>query len=176
MATNTPLMPMVCPCGLAQAADGIFFETLYRSTRDDLWLINAEEEFIYGLIGMQQHAQIAGYGDMFPNAQYYVVEKQSVPIGRVVVDFGHNEVRIIDIAFIPGARGQGYGTAILRGMQQAAAQVRAPLALSVLKSNLVAKTLYMQLGFQVEESLKRLTAWSGIQPRQICGAINPINN
>jgi ribosomal protein S18 acetylase RimI-like enzyme len=136
----------------ARTSDQTFLESLYRSTRDDLRLIDADNEFIDELIGMQQHAQAIGYGTMFPNAMYFIVEKHGLSIGRVVVDFGHNEIRLIDIAFIPEARGKGNGEAIIRGLQQAAAQSGAPLALTAMKNNPAAHKLYLRLGFQVEES------------------------
>ncbi|MBS1157643.1 MAG: family N-acetyltransferase [Proteobacteria bacterium] len=134
----------------ARPEDSGFVEMLYRSTRDDLRLIAAEDDFIEELIGMQQQAQTVGYGDMFPNAMYFIVERLGDRIGRIVVDFGHNEVRLVDVAFVPQARSSGYGTEILRLLQTAAMQARAPLALSVQRSNLRAKQLYAALGFVSE--------------------------
>lgn len=135
----------------ANTGDSAFIESLYRTTREDLRQLDADKEIVENLIDMQFDAQTNGYGEQFPNAMHFVVEKLGERIGRVIVDFGSNEVRIVDIAFIPRARGQGYGTAILRMMQQAAAKIMAPLALSVNSFNTEAKNLYLRLGFQVEE-------------------------
>ncbi|GAB4361929.1 MAG: GNAT family N-acetyltransferase [Methylohalobius sp. ZOD2] len=139
--------------GLRPVRDGDrgFLENLYRSTREDLRLLDGEEDFIEELIEMQYRALKQGYGDQFPNAMQFIIEKQGERIGQVAVDFGPNEVRIINLSFIPKARGKGFGAQILRGMQMAAAQVRAPLALTVQSDNLVAKCLYLNLGFQVAE-------------------------
>lgn len=136
----------------ARASDQTFLETLYRSTRADLRLVDAGDDFIEELIDMQFRAQTTGYGAMFPNALYFIVEKHGQSIGRVAVDFGHNEVRLLDIAFLPQARGKGHGEAVIRGLQQAAAQTGAPLALTVMKNNPAAQKLYLRLGFQVAES------------------------
>ncbi len=90
----------------------------------------------------------------FDNAFYFVVEKLGDRIGRIAVDFGHNEVHLIDIAFIPEARGKGYGGNVIKALQYAAAQVKAPLSLSlsVYQSNLNAKRFYLGLGFRVEQN------------------------
>lgn len=133
-------------------SDKAFIESLYRSTRDDLRLIDAEDDFIEGLIEMQQYAQTQGYGDMFPNAMYFVAEYHSERIGRVVLDFGQNEIRVIDIALIPAARGKGYGGQILQAVQLTAAKVMAPVALTVRADHMLAKRLYSRLGFTVEEA------------------------
>ena len=139
------LRPMV-------AADNAFVQSLYRTTRDDLRQIDAEDDFIEELIEGQQRAQTQGYGDMFPNAMYFVAEVHNERIGRVVLDFGPNEIRVVDIALIPSARGKGYGSQVLQAVKMAAAKVMAPVALSVRFDHLPAKQLYARLGFVVEEA------------------------
>lgn len=145
----------------ATPSDSVFIESLYRTTRDDLRLVDGEEDFIESLIDMQHRAQTVGLGQMFPNAMYFVIERLGERIGRLVIDFGPNEVHIADVAFVPEARGKGYGTILLRGLQQAAAMVRAPLVLSVYRHNLRAKQFYLSQGFQIEESspIADLLAW-----------------
>lgn len=130
-----------------------FIESLYHSTRDDLkQLLDAESEFIEDLIDMQFQAQHQGYGDMFPNAMHFIIEKLNERIGRAVVDFGSNEIRLVDIALIPQARNQGYGSAVLRAIQMAAAQARAPVTLTVAANATAAQHFYHQLGFQAAEA------------------------
>lgn len=145
----------------ARDEDAGFFASLYRSTRDDLRLIDAEKDAVEHLIDTQYQAQTEGYAEKFPNAWYFVVERLGECIGRVILDFGSNEVRVVDIAFVPAARDHGFGAEILKGMQMAAAQVRAPLTLSVNLTNVAAKRLYLQLGFQVLETgpTVELLAW-----------------
>ncbi len=133
------------------ASDNSFIESLYRSTRDDLRLLDAEDDFIEDLIELQRYAQTQGYGEMFPNAMYFVAEYHGERIGRVVLDFGQNEIRVVDIALIPAARGKGYGSQLLQAIQLAAGKVMAPVTLSVRSDHLRAKQLYARLGFVVEE-------------------------
>jgi len=132
-------------------SDALFAATLYNATRDDLRLVDGEDDFIEELIEMQFRAQREGYGAQFPNAMYFIVEAHNEPIGRVAVDFGSNEVRLIDIALIPGARNKGYGTGAIRSLQMAAAKVMTPLTLSVLLGNPQAMQLYINLGFRIEQ-------------------------
>jgi GNAT superfamily N-acetyltransferase len=136
----------------ASTSDNAFTESLYRSSRDDLRLIDAEDEFIENLIGLQQHAQTEGYGDVFPNAMYFIVEYHSERIGRVVLDFGSNEIRVVDIVLIPVACGKGYGSQVLQMIQAAAAKLMAPVTLTVRIDLLPVKQLYLRLGFVVEEA------------------------
>jgi ribosomal protein S18 acetylase RimI-like enzyme len=136
----------------AQPDDGDFLDALYSSTRDDLRQINAERGFIEELIKMQHALQMQGNAAHYPNALHLVVEKLGEPVGRVIVDFGPSEVKILNIAFIAEERGKGYGSAVLRGLQQAAANAQAPLVLEVMRSNLKAKQFYLRLGFSVEQT------------------------
>ena len=55
------------------------------------------------------------------------------------------------LAFIPAARGQGYGRAVLQGVQKAAQQIRCPVATVVWASNPHALEHYLTLGFAVQE-------------------------
>ena len=135
----------------ARDNDRVFIEALHNSTRDDLRMIDAEEDFIETLIEQQHQAQTVGYGEMFPNAMYFIVEKHSEKIGRIVIDFGMNEVRLVDLAFIPVARGKGYGSNVIQMLQKAAKLNQVPLTLSVITHNHVAKALYFKLGFCVLE-------------------------
>lgn len=136
----------------ARSEDEGFMATLYRTTRDDLRRIDAERDFIESLIDMQQQAQVVGYGEQFPNAYYFIVERLGERIGRIVVDFGHDEIRLVDIVFVPQARGRGHGSQVIRALQQAAAKVHTPLALVVHRDDPKARRLYMALGFAVAES------------------------
>lgn len=137
---------------LARASDAGFLAGLHHSRRDDLRLIDADRDLIETLIEDQQRYQTTGYGADFPDATEFIAEKLGQPIGRVMVDFGPNEVRILDIGLIRSALGQGFGTCVLRALQVAAAKVPAPLTLSVLWNNPRAKKVYASLGFAITES------------------------
>lgn len=131
--------------------DGLFLQALYHSARPDLQWIDGEQEFVNMVIDQQQHVQEQGIGNNFPGAMHYVVEKLGTPIGALVTDFGHNEIRVLYLAFIPAARGKGHGRTVLKGVQQAAEQIRCPVATVVWANNPHARQHYLALGFQTEE-------------------------
>ena len=133
------------------ASDNPFLEQLYRATREDLQAIDGERDFIESIIEMQFQAQSQGYGADYPNAMYFIIEKHQEKIGKVTIDFGHNEAHLLDIAFLPKARDHGFGKAIIQSFQNAAAQSRVPMSLTVFKDNLAAQKLYTSLGFVAEE-------------------------
>ncbi len=142
------------PAGLSirpsRPSDKLFLEKLHHSVRQDLQLIDAEKDMIELVIEMQLKAQTQGYGNQFPNAMYFIVEKNQQSIGKATIDFSDELVHLIDIALIPEARGQGFGKAILQSFQHCAAQVAAPMLLSVELQNRVVKQLYQSLGFVTE--------------------------
>jgi ribosomal protein S18 acetylase RimI-like enzyme len=136
----------------AAAGDHIFLQNLYRAARPDLQLIDGEQDMVETVIAQQYSAQYQGSGESYPNAMHFIIEKTQHNVGSLVVDFGHNEVRVLYVAFIPTARGFGYGKAILQGVQQAAASTNCPVAVVVWHNNPGAKRIYLELGFRVEES------------------------
>lgn len=139
---------------IARPGDKPFMEKLFQSTREFLYLADAEKEYIDMIIHHQMQLQENSYGNQSPNACTMVIEKQNVPIGKVVIDLGSNIAHVIDLAFIAEARGKGYGKSVLQAVQYVATQQMLPMGLTVEKQNLQAKRLYLALGFQVaEESL-----------------------
>lgn len=143
------------PAGLhirpSAPSDKPFMEQLYKSTREDLdFIADQSGDFIEFVKEQQQEAQIEGYGDQFPNAMYFVIEYHHEKVGRAVLDFGMNEIRVVDLAFIKEARGKGLGEGVMASFVSISEKVKAPLVLSVLSSNVAAKMLYAKLGFVVE--------------------------
>ncbi|MGN8275590.1 GNAT family N-acetyltransferase [Pseudomonas sp. SMV71] len=136
----------------SQVSDGPFLQSLYQAARPDLQWIDGEHEQVQQVIAQQFQVQEQGLGENFPNAMHYVVEKLGTAIGALSTDFGPNEIRVLYLAFIPQARGQGYGRAVLQGVQKAAQQIRCPVATVVWASNPHARQHYLALGFQVQES------------------------
>ncbi|WLI06883.1 GNAT family N-acetyltransferase [Pseudomonas sp. FP597] len=135
----------------SRSTDGPFLQGLYRSARADLQWIDGEQALVEEVIAQQFQVQEAGLDAHFPGALHYVVEKLGTPIGALSADFGPNEMRVLYLAFIPAARGQGFGRVVLQGVQRAAAQVVCPVTTVVWASNPHARQHYLALGFRVEE-------------------------
>lgn len=133
----------------AGPADEAFFVALYRSTRDDLLALPADPAMIDGLVAMQHRMQAAGYRHSYPQAEYQVLERGGVAVGRLVTALAGDVVRVIDIAVLPQARGQGVAGEALRRLQAQAAAEGRGAALAVRKDNAAARRLYAALGFAV---------------------------
>ncbi|WP_439861182.1 GNAT family N-acetyltransferase [Pseudomonas sp. MBLB4136] len=136
----------------ARASDEPFLQDLYRSVRPELQWIDGDPEIIHSVVEGQYRAQQQGTGDWYPNALHFVIEKAGDAIGAMTCDFGHNEVRLVYLAFVPAARGRGYGRVLLKGIQQVAHRLACPLVVVVWRGNPQARRLYLELGFQVEEA------------------------
>lgn len=136
----------------SEAGDAPFLAALYRSTRSDLLAMKAEPLFIDQLIAMQQQMQAQGYRSNFPEAEYWLLESAGEAVGRLVLDFGIQAIRLIDIALLPQAQGQGHGSALLRCLQGIAGSKQRPLRLAVNRANARARQLYLALNFMYEQS------------------------
>ena len=169
MLSSSSTMPVGISLRHATANDQPFLEMLYRSARADLQFIDGGPELVETVIAQQLNAQVLGTGETFPNAMHFIIEKTQHSVGALIVDFGHNEVRVVYVAFVPAARGFGYGKAILQGVQQAAASTNCPVAVVVWHNNPGAKRIYLELGFQLEESqllADRLVWYPGASARE----------
>ncbi|HTQ30736.1 MAG TPA: GNAT family N-acetyltransferase [Opitutaceae bacterium] len=131
----------------AAAADAAFCFSVYAGTRAEelaAWGWNdAQQEFF---LKMQFAAQMASYRAAFPGALQAVVLRNEQPVGTLTVNYAGDEVRLVDIAFLPEHRGAGLGTGVIRRLQAEAHGSGRPLRLQVLKTN-PAVRLYARLGF-----------------------------
>src|SRR5215211_2940971 len=87
----------------ASSADQPFLGELYASTREEemklatFWTDAQKRAFVLDQFMLQdQH-----YGAHYPNAERLVIEQDGAPVGRVLVDAGVVEVRLMDIALLP---------------------------------------------------------------------------
>ena len=154
-------------------ADQPFLLQLYASTRDDLRGIDGDPAMVASLIAMQRRFQEAGWRENFPASQQTICQCQGAAIGRIVVDMGPRELRLVDIALMPQARCQGHGSAIVRALQRCAADAGMTLALSVKSDNGRARRLYLSLGFDVcgADALSEQLIWiadnNGLSTNQV---------
>ena len=132
---------------MTRPADRAAERSIHDANRPELQLLDGGEDFVHAIFDMQLRARDAEYARHFENALYYMIEKAGDTIGRLVLDFSRDEVRIVDLALLPGFHGQGIGTTVLRAMQDVAARVSAPVVLSVRRDNPGATRLYASLGF-----------------------------
>lgn len=67
----------------------------------------------------------------WPHAQDQVIEYRGVPAGRITVDTGEHEIRVIDLTLLPGFRGKGIATAVLMAAATTAEAHGVPLRMRV---------------------------------------------
>lgn len=124
-----------------------FLERLYASTREEElapldWTPDQKRAFL----ASQFEAQHRYYVEQFRDAAFDVIERGGRAIGRLYVDRRDDELRIIDIALLPEARGSGIGSALLGELLEEASQRGVAVRIHVERNN-PALRLYERLGF-----------------------------
>lgn len=109
---------------------------------------------------MQFEAQHTYYHEQFPTADYLVVEREGVAIGRIYLDRRVEELRLVDITLVPEVRNQGLGEALLLELLDEGQAVSLPVRIHVEQNN-PAMRLYSRLGFQPIEDrgIYQLLEW-----------------
>lgn len=100
---------------------------------------------------MQFLAQSAHYQQNYPDADYFIIQQTGISAGRLYLNCGPLEHRIVDISLMPSHRSQGIGTQLLRELQNQASSAQKALTVHVESFN-PAKRLYERLGFQSLET------------------------
>lgn len=127
--------------------DEAFSCQVYASTRaEEMQLVDWSPEQKEAFLRMQFDAQTKHYRIHYPKAEYQIIQRCGVPIGRLIVDRSEKSILLIDIALLPEHRGTGLGTLILKDLMQAASLADVPLVLRVEFFN-PAIHLYTRLGF-----------------------------
>src|ERR1700761_1517465 len=109
--TNWSLRP-------AEPEDDTFLEELFcRLPAADFAGLALPQDQLRGLIQMQARAQRLGYLRDFPAAQSRLVMADTLPIGRLLVDYGAGSIRLVDIALLPEWQGRGIGRKLLQDLQ-----------------------------------------------------------
>jgi ribosomal protein S18 acetylase RimI-like enzyme len=130
-----------------EPGDEEFLLRVYASTRaDELALVpwtDAEKE---AFLRMQFEAQRLHYTTYHPTAAHDVVLIDGEPAGRLYVDRGDDEIRVVDIALLPEYRGLGIGTDLLTPILAEADAAGKKVSIHVEHANR-ARRLYERLGF-----------------------------
>ena len=134
------------------ADDGPFLERLFISVRiDELGPTGWPEEAKHAFLANQFTFQRKHYANAYGGGDFRIVEQDGVPVGRLSLFWGADEVRVVDISLLPDRRGGGLGTALIRMVQADAAARGKAVSLHVDLMN-PAQCLYRRLGF-VEDGM-----------------------
>ena len=133
------------------SADLAFLGRLYASTRaEELAPVPWSEAEKTAFLDMQFHAQHTHYMQNYPDAAWFIVEREGEAIGRLYLERWPSEIRIIDIALLPAARGDGLGAALLADILAMAEREGRAVGIHVEHNNR-AMRLYRRLGFAFSE-------------------------
>lgn len=97
-------------------------------------------------LDQQFAAQYQHYQLHYPTCERNIIEKDGRPVGRLWVDEWKDEIRLVDIALMPEARGSGIGTSLVRSVLDRGASAGKPVTIHVEGFN-PALRLYERLGF-----------------------------
>lgn len=134
-------------------ADVPFAMRLYASTREEeLAQVGWSDEQKSLFLAQQFTAQRHHYKTQMV-CDFHVIEHHGEPVGRLYLEGRQTIVSIVDIALMPGARGQGTGRVIIEALIEAAAQTGLGVGIFVEKFN-PALRLYQRLGFTMVRELE----------------------
>lgn len=128
--------------------DSAFLESLYIAVRwPELEASGWTNEAKLGFLREQFSFQDKHYAEHYAEAEFLILEKQGVPVGRLYLYRASSDIRIVDISLMPEVRNLRIGTALLQGVTAEAAEAGQSVSIHVEKFN-PAQTLYRRLGFK----------------------------
>ena len=132
-------------------SDLFFLKEVYASTRENEMkqLPHWSPEMINAFINQQFEAQHVYYQNNYSGADFWVIEKENLPIGRLYFqrNFENKTSRIIDISILPEYRNKGIGQRILLNILNDAQKENKKVSIHVEAFNPAMK-LYERLGFE----------------------------
>jgi ribosomal protein S18 acetylase RimI-like enzyme len=139
-----------------------FLAAVYASTREEeLRPVPWTEEQKQGFLRSQFDAQTEHYRNHYREAEFWVIEHDGQRAGRLYLHYTPDDLRIVDIALAPAARGHGIGGKLLSRLLDAAAASGRSVSIHVERMN-PAMRLYQRHGFQKidEHGIYDLMSWS----------------
>lgn len=134
--------------------DEEFLLAVYASTREqELAQVNWPEELKRAFLRQQSEAQRREYESRYPEAEYDVILLDGRAVGRLWVGRGEEEMRLLDIALLPDARGRGVGAALVTRLIEEARATGTRLRHMVFVMNEGARRFYERHGFVVFEEV-----------------------
>ena len=150
MATDESLSVRLRP---VTPADDEFLLEVYGASRADemalvTWWTDEQKRFF---LKSQLDAQRGEYEKRFPAADYQIILVDGQPAGRLWVARTPEQIRLLDIALLPGFRRRGVGAVLLRRLIEESEAKGLPLRHMVFELNPDAVRFYQRLGFALLE-------------------------
>ena len=147
--------------------DIVFLRHLYSTTRFDIAQLPITDEEKSQFFSHQFQAQHIHYQRFYSDANFDIVLSGGTRIGRLYVQYGSTEIRVIDITILPEHRGCGVGTKFMRNVLDRAELESIPVRLRVEPNN-PALRWYTRLGFKqiAEEQTHWHMEWNTSRNKQ----------
>ena len=130
------------------ASDAPFLAALYLATRPDLGALPVPRSVIEGIARHQQQLQLEDYALRYPAAETWLLADGAHAVGRVVLNWTDDMLRVVDLAVTQPMRRRGVARTVLVALQAACLGQRA-MTLRVRAENGAARALYAACGFAV---------------------------
>lgn len=138
----------------ATDADHEFLVSVYASTRAaELAQVAWDESQKDAFVRWQYERQKEEYDQRYPDARYDVILVNGVPAGRIWVGADDKQIRLLDIALLPGFQNRGVGRHLLEQLMDEATHAKKALRHMVFVLNDNAYRFYERLGFETIEDL-----------------------
>lgn len=126
--------------------DEVFLFEVYCSDRlDELVSLNWPADQRQDFLAKQYAAQQRFFKTDYPQANELVILRAGDRVGRIVVDRGEREIRMVDLALLPEHRNAGIGTHLVNELLAEAKRLGRAFRLQVMRSS-PAVELFERLG------------------------------
>jgi GNAT superfamily N-acetyltransferase len=116
----------------AESADEPFLLRVYAGARaEELARVPWDDKQKQAFLEMQFAAQCQHYRAHYPAAEHLVIYSGDKPVGRLYLNRGPVEFRILDIAVLPESRKWGIGTFVIREILDGAFAAGLPVTIYV---------------------------------------------
>jgi len=133
----------------AQPADDVFLLEVYASTCSQEMAFagwSREQRGLY--LGMRYEAERHSRARAFPEAEYWIIRRDDVPAGSMIVSRSRGEVLLLDLALLPEHRNKKIGSLVMASLMEEASQSGKVVRLRVQSSNPARDWLH-RVGFEV---------------------------
>jgi ribosomal protein S18 acetylase RimI-like enzyme len=129
------------------ATDRAFLREVHAATRlEELAPLGWSREQVDAFIDMQFEAQHRDYWRNYDTSRFRIVTCDGIDAGRLYVERRNDELRVVDIALLPGFRGRGIGRGLFEDLFDEADAGGLAVRIHVEHEN-PARRLYLRLGF-----------------------------
>ena len=141
----TPASSILTP---VSSSDEPFLVELYASTRaEEMALVPWNNDQKHLFLQMQFEAQNQYYRERYPNASFDLIRFDDCPVGRLYLAELADEIRIIDLTFLPAHFDPQVFEGLIKEILQKGAQVGKPVRI-YLENYSPQTEIFVRLGFQ----------------------------